>query len=120
MVRRGIDMEGLQTTTPKSSAADPQFHHVANRLARLLEIARRELERDRDVVKASLVTASSILKSEIERRSGANSSTRGGLAGWQIARVRAYIESNLHRTIHIPDLSAVARRSPAIGDPRSG
>jgi AraC family transcriptional regulator len=27
--------------------------------------------------------------------------------------VRAYIDSNLHRTIHIGDLSAVARRSPA-------
>jgi PAS domain S-box-containing protein len=31
----------------------------------------------------------------------------------QIARVRAYIDSNLHRTIHVRDLSAVARRSPA-------
>src|SRR5258708_17618465 len=28
-------------------------------------------------------------------------------------RVRAYIDSNLLRTIHIRDLSAVARRSPA-------
>jgi AraC family transcriptional regulator len=36
-----------------------------------------------------------------------------GLAAWQIARVRAYIDSNLHRTIHIRDLSAVARRSKA-------
>ena len=32
---------------------------------------------------------------------------------WQILRVRAYIDGNLHRTIHIRDLSAVARRSPA-------
>jgi AraC family transcriptional regulator len=106
-------MEGLQTTGPKSSAAEPQFHYVANRLARLLEIARRELERDREAAKASLVTASSILQSEIERCSGANGSARGGLAGWQIARVRAYVDSHLHRTIHIRDLSAVARRSSA-------
>jgi AraC-like DNA-binding protein len=35
------------------------------------------------------------------------------LAAWQILRVRAYIDGNLHRTIHIRDLSAVARRSPA-------
>jgi len=28
-------------------------------------------------------------------------------------RVQTYIDSNLHRTIHIRDLSAVARRSPA-------
>jgi AraC-like DNA-binding protein len=53
------------------------------------------------------------LQAEIERCSGANGSTRGGLAAWQIARVRAYIDRNLHRTIQIRDLSAVARRSKA-------
>jgi AraC family transcriptional regulator len=107
-------MERLQTTAPESSfAVDQQFHLVANSVARLLETARRELERDREVAKASLVTASHILQAEIERCSGANGSTRGGLAAWQILRVRAYIDINLHRTIHIRDLSAVARRSPA-------
>ena len=107
-------MEGLQTTEPDSSSApDQQFHLVANSLAQLLETATRELARDREAAKASLVTASHILQAEIERCSGANGSTRGGLAAWQILRVRAYIDSNLHRTIHIRDLSAVARRSPA-------
>jgi AraC family transcriptional regulator len=107
-------MEGLQTTAPGSSvAADEQFHFVANSLAQLLEAATRELERDREAAKASLVTASHILQAEIERCSGANGSTRGGLAAWQIARVRAYIDNNLHRTIHVRDLSRVARRSPA-------
>jgi AraC family transcriptional regulator len=107
-------MELVQTTAPDSSSgADQQFQLVANSLARLLDTARRELGRDQDVAKASLVTASNILQAEIERCSGANGSTRGGLAAWQVARVRAYIDSNLHRTIHIRDLSAVARRSPA-------
>ena len=106
-------MELIQTTAPDSSSADQQFHLVANSLAKLLDTARRELERDRDAAKASLVTASHILQAEIERCSGANGSTTGGLAAWQIVRVRAYIDSNLHRTIHIRDLSAVARRSPA-------
>jgi AraC family transcriptional regulator len=108
-------MEGLQATATESSvAADQEFHLVANSLATLLATARRELEHDRDAAKASLVTASHILQAEIERCSGANGSTRGGgLAVWQITRVRAYIDSNLHRTIHIRDLSAVARRSPA-------
>jgi AraC family transcriptional regulator len=86
---------------------------VANSLARLVETARRELEHDREAAKVSLVTASHILQAEIERCSGVNGSTRGGLAAWQILRVRAYIDRNLHRTIHIRDLSAVARRSPA-------
>jgi AraC family transcriptional regulator len=107
-------MEGLQTIASESSvAADQEFHLVANSLARLLDTARRELDRDRDAAKASLATASHILQAEIERCSGANGSTRGGLAAWQVTRVRAYVDSNLHRTIHIRDLSAVARRSPA-------
>jgi AraC family transcriptional regulator len=108
-------MEGLQATAPESSfATDQQFQLVANSLAKLLETARRELERDRDAAKASLVRASHILQAEIERCSGGQGGVaRGGLAAWQILRVRAYIDSNLHRAIHIRDLSAVARRSPA-------
>ncbi len=80
---------------------------------KLLETARRELGRDQEAAKASLVTASHILQAEIERCSGANGHTRGGLAAWQIVRARAYIDSNLHRTIHIRDLSEIARRSKA-------
>jgi AraC family transcriptional regulator len=107
-------MKELQTTAPDSSSgADQKFHFVANSLAKLLDTARREMERDQDAAKASLVTASHILQVEIERYSGAYGSARGGLAAWQMLRVRAYIDSNLHRTIHIRDLSAVARRSPA-------
>src|ERR1700724_4202250 len=107
-------VEGRQPTAPESSsAADQQFHLVANSVAKLLETARRELECDREAAKASLATASHILQAEIERCSGANGATRGGLAAWQILRVRAYVDGNLHRTIHIRDLSAVARRTPA-------
>jgi AraC family transcriptional regulator len=107
-------MEGLQTAALESSfAADRQFQLAANNLAKLLDTARRELERDQEAAKASLVTASHILQAEIERYSGANGFARGGLAAWQIHRVRAYIDSNLHRTIHIRDLSAVVGRSPA-------
>jgi AraC family transcriptional regulator len=36
-----------------------------------------------------------------------------GLANWQVARVRTFIDSNLHRSIHTEDLSAIARRSLA-------
>src|SRR5580704_12068925 len=61
-------MEALQTTAPESSlAADQQFQLVANSLAKLLETARRELERDREVAKASLVTASHILQAAVWR-----------------------------------------------------
>jgi AraC family transcriptional regulator len=107
-------MEGLQTAATESSLADgQQFQLIANSVAKLLDTARRELGRDQEAAKASLVTASHILQAEIDRCSGANGPSRGGLAAWQIVRVRAYIDSNLHRTIHIGDLSAIARRSKA-------
>ena len=107
-------MDGSQRVDQDGSAsADLQFGYLAVSLAQLLETAKRELEHDREAAKASLVTASSILQSEIERRSRAKVPKSSALAGWQIARVRAFIETNLHRTIHTRDISAVARRSRA-------
>jgi AraC family transcriptional regulator len=105
-------MDGPQATPDTSSTGLP-FGYLASSLAQLLEVARRELEHDREAAKASLAAASTILQSEIERHSGVKQSGTAGLTGWQIARVRAFIGKNLHRTIHTRDLSAVARRSPA-------
>ena len=99
-------------TNPPAAGGLP-LNYLAKSLARLLETARRELDGDREAAKASLVTASSILQSEIERSSGVNGSRPGALASWQIARVRAFIEENLHSNIDAKDLSAVAQRSPA-------
>jgi AraC family transcriptional regulator len=106
--------ESLQTnaTNPPAPAALP-IHYLAKSLAKLLAMARREFDNDREAAKASLDAASSILQSEIERSSGANGSRPGALAGWQIARVRAFIEENLHRNIDSRALSALAQRSPA-------
>jgi hypothetical protein len=74
-----------------------QFVYLANSLVELLETAKRELERDdQEVVKASLATASIILQSETARRSDASGSKAGGLAGWQIARVKAFIDESLN------------------------
>ena len=89
------------------------FVCLANNVVELVETAKRELERDHAAAKASLATASSILQSEIERRSRTKGARPGALAAWQIARVRAFIDENLHRTIHTKDLSAVAQRSTA-------
>lgn len=55
-----------------------------------------------------LATASSILQSEVQRCSNANGFRAGGLAGWQIARVRSFIDQNLQRKIHVAELSAIA------------
>ncbi|MGY4310708.1 helix-turn-helix domain-containing protein [Bradyrhizobium sp. JR3.5] len=106
-------LEVSQSTARDSPPACPGLGYLANCLVQLLETATRELERDPDVAKASLVTASTLLQAEVERYSSAGDTARGGLARWQMLRVRAFIDSNLHRSIHIRDLSAVAQRSPA-------
>jgi AraC family transcriptional regulator len=95
------------------SPTDFEFGSLANSLSLLLEAAKSELEHDKEAAKTSLATASSILQSEMERRSGPRGSRTGGLAGWQIARVRSFIDRNLHRTIHASDLGAIAQRSTA-------
>jgi AraC family transcriptional regulator len=106
-------MEDSQSTAGDSSPACLGFGYLANSLAQVLETALREFERDPDVAKAALVTASTLLQAEVERYSSVNDSAGDGLAPWQMLRVRAFIDSNLHRPIYIRDLSAVAQRSPA-------
>jgi AraC family transcriptional regulator len=105
-------MEG-SGPVPTSSPINLDFVYLVNSLAQLLDVARLEIERDREVAKKSLAIASSILRSEIERHSGVRRSTPAGLAPWQASQVRAFINKNLHRTIHVRDLSFVARQSPA-------
>ena len=94
-----------------SQSIDREFHSLAHTLAQLLEEAGLEIERDWRAAKASLATARSILRLEIERRSSPDTLRNGGLAGWQIARVQSFIEQNLHRPILTTELSAVAQRS---------
>ena len=107
-------MERSEDTTFDTPApSEPECDCLLKSLVQLVETAKQDLERDRQAAKALLAKASSILQSEMDRRSGANDSGTGGLAGWQIVRVRAVIDKNLHSTIHTSDLSAVARRSAA-------
>jgi len=77
-----------------------QFIHLANNVFELLKTAKRELERDGEAAKASLATASFILRLEIERRSRAKSARPGALAAWQFTRVRSFIDENLHHHAH--------------------
>jgi len=98
-------------TARVSAAPDTEFDFLANSLTLLLEAAKGELERDREAARTSLATASQILHSEVERRSGIRGLHIGGLAGWQIARLRAFIDANLHTTMYARDLGAVVRLS---------
>jgi len=106
-------MANSQGTARDSSLVCPGVGYLANSLTQLLETALHEFERDRDAAKAALVTASTLLQAEVERYSSAHGAARGGLAPWQMLRVRAFVDSNLHRPILIQQLSAVAQQSRA-------
>jgi len=88
---------------------------LASSLVRLLDTARRNIDADRDTAEASIARASSLLQIEIDRKAAGPSdrSTPGALAGWQVHRVKAYVDAHLEATIHICDLAAVAQRSGA-------
>jgi AraC family transcriptional regulator len=99
---------------PADGFESQRVQFIAN-LAELLEAAREQLERDRAAAGASINQAASILRSELQRHGTASklNSGPGELAGWQVRRIRAYIDSHLSETIHVKDLSSVARRSTA-------
>src|SRR6201996_7436695 len=85
---------------------------------RLLESASLELERDRGAAKASLSAAACILQLNIATtfptsEGSANDGSKTRLTGWQVARVRAYIDKNLHRAVHARELGEVVNLSVA-------
>jgi AraC family transcriptional regulator len=90
----------------------PEF---ADSLAQLLESARRDIDGDHQAAKASIARATILLKVELERMTTAalQEAGPGQLVGWQVHRLRAFIDDHLDGTIHITDLATVARRSAA-------
>ncbi|HEX4712031.1 AraC family transcriptional regulator [Phenylobacterium sp.] len=88
---------------------------LADSLTQLLESARREIDENQEAAKASIARATSLLRVELERTTTAvtHDAAPGRLAGWQVNRLRTFIDNHLDGTIHITDLAKVARRSTA-------
>jgi AraC-like DNA-binding protein len=88
---------------------------LADSLAQLLESARRDIDDDQEAAKASIARATILLKVERERMttSALQEAGPGQLAGWQVHRLKAFIDDHLDETIHITDLATIARRSAA-------
>jgi AraC-like DNA-binding protein len=88
---------------------------LANSLVKLLNCAHRNLDADREIAKASLARASSLLQTELEREAaGAEErAPLGTLAGWQVHRVKVHVDTNLDKPITIRELAGVAQRSTA-------
>jgi AraC family transcriptional regulator len=83
------------------------------RLAQMLEAARINSDSDYEVTKRLVAEASSLLERHVARNTdrGPHRYEQGGLARWQINRVRVHIEEHLTERIRVADLSALARSS---------
>ena len=94
---------------------DQHSFRLVAKVVALLDVACGEFGRDQEAARASVTRATFILRSELRRHEAtSNTSTGSGeLAGWQVQRLRAYIDSHLGGTIHVKDLSGIVRRSTA-------
>jgi AraC family transcriptional regulator len=98
-----------------SDGSEPQATQFVANVVELLKVAHDSFERDREAAKASITRATFILRSELERHEAASRLEVGigKLAGWQVQRLRTYVDNNLGETIQVSDLSQIARRSTA-------
>jgi len=85
------------------------------RLAQMLQAARINSDSDYEVTKRLVAEASSLLERHVARNldGEVHRYEQGGLARWQINRVRVFIEEHLTERIRVADLSALARSSPS-------
>jgi AraC family transcriptional regulator len=99
----------------KKTAAAPAEPDILPSLVKLLESVRKEFDADREVAKALLVRAASLLRVEIDRQAtdcGPQNKT-GGLAAWQMRRLNVFIEARLDQAIRLKELSAISKLSTA-------
>jgi AraC family transcriptional regulator len=110
-------MTFIPMTNPANDSVDDiaLVPDLAGSLAQLLESARKEIDDNQEAAKASIARASSLLRVELERMTTTvtHDAATGRLAGWQVNRLRTFVDDHLDGTIHITDLAQVARRSTA-------
>ena len=99
----------------RSSGSESHPMQFVTNVMELLEVAHASFERDREAAKASITRAAVILRSELDRHEATSKVEVGvgKLAGWQVLRLRTYIENHLGESIQVSHLSGIARRSTA-------
>jgi AraC family transcriptional regulator len=88
------------------------IQELAASVIRLLQTATKEVERDSEAAKTFIARASELLQVEVDRSGYPGREVRsGGLAPWQIQRVKVFVEQRLSESIRIEDLSVAVRLS---------
>ena len=97
-----------------SSKAQIELQALVSSVVDLLNTANRQLDVNREAARASISRASSLLWVEINKDSERDPCHGPrALIGWQIRRVRDYIDAHLSTRILVADLSAIVQRSEA-------
>jgi len=78
---------------------------------KLLDDAGAAIYRDRDAARVCIARATALLRDDIRHEPASATLVQGGLAPWQISRVKAYIEAHLDSTLRMRDLAAIVRLS---------
>src|SRR5882757_1742427 len=99
----------------KNSAIAPVAPDILPSLVKLLESVRKEFDTDREVARALLVRAASLLRVEIDRQATepCPQNKTGGLAAWQMRRLNVFIEARLDQPIRLKELSTISKLSTA-------
>ena len=84
---------------------------LAATVIKLLEDADDVIDRDRAAARACIARASALLRDDIRPAHAPAALVQGGLAPWQISRVKAHVEAHLESTLRMRDLAAIARLS---------
>jgi len=85
---------------------------IVSLLARLVDDAFEALDSNREVARASLRRALTLLKADQEtHQADLRSSQRGFLAPWQVRKTVAYVESQLGEAITLAELAKITRLS---------
>jgi AraC family transcriptional regulator len=80
-------------------------------VAVLLNDAKAALLSDRAFARTCVARALDLLHEDLAPASDSSTCLHGGLAGWQVRRVLAYIEAHLESSIRVKDLAALIRLS---------
>jgi AraC-like DNA-binding protein len=98
-----------------NSVSNPSEPDILPSLVKLLESVRKEFDADREVAKALLVRAASLLRVEIDRQASDidPQNKSGGLASWQVRRLNVFIEARLDQPIRLKELATISKLSTA-------
>jgi AraC-like DNA-binding protein len=84
---------------------------LAATVIKLLEDADEVIDRDRDAARACIARASALLRDDVRPAQAPAALLQGGLAPWQISRVKAHVEAHLDSALRMRDLAAIVRLS---------